>query len=348
MNKGEIINGYKILEDFKVVGGNSKISFAERYGKEFFIKEFLYPKYPLPDSPGSKKVKEQKRKACDTFEAHHKKLNDLIKSKTSGLGGNLIYTLDFFREGTTYYKVNEKIDDRGLTVKEISLLPLKKIYITAISVCHSIRILHDLNIVHGDLKPENILIKETSRGNYTGKLIDFDDSYFSEEPPIDKEQIVGTPEYYSPELASYLMDEDEELSGKTLTLSSDIFTLGIILTEYFTGEKPVTHDSLPIWKAVQDGDKLGFSKSISSNLKDLILSMLSLKVENRPSIKIVHQILRELKDGRTSKIDKDKESSKSAKRVKLRGALITGRKETDKNLKEPTSKLRGKGLNIKG
>ena len=62
LRKGEIIKGYKILEDFVVAGGMSKISFAEKEGKEYFIKEFLSPKYPLPESPGSEKVKAQRRK----------------------------------------------------------------------------------------------------------------------------------------------------------------------------------------------------------------------------------------------------------------------------------------------
>ena len=110
MKKGDVINGYKILEDFRTAGGMSKVSFAERDGKEYFIKEFLYPKYPTSASPGSERIKEQKRKACDAFEEHHKKINSLIKSKCSGLGGNLIYALDFFRDKYSYYKVNEKID----------------------------------------------------------------------------------------------------------------------------------------------------------------------------------------------------------------------------------------------
>ena len=45
MLKGENIHGYHILEDFKVAGGMSKISFADKEGKIYFIKEFLAPKY---------------------------------------------------------------------------------------------------------------------------------------------------------------------------------------------------------------------------------------------------------------------------------------------------------------
>lgn len=358
MNKGDIINGYRILEDFKVAGGMSKISFAERDGKEYFIKEFLYPKYPSPDSPGSERIKDQKRKACEAFEKHHNRVNELIRSKTAGLGGNLIYSLDFFREGTTYYKVNEKIDTKSLSLKEISELSSEKIIIIATSVCQSIGILHDLNIVHGDLKPENILIKETSRGIYSGKLIDFDDSYFSKEPPSDRERIVGTPEYYSPELAEYIMDEDNEIPGESLMLSSDIFTLGIILSEYFTGKKPLSIESESVWKNVKDGNTIHFSKSLPSEIEELIQSMLSLNPISRPTIKQVHHTLRCIREGRdTKKVYPIDPSLREIKHVRLRGSIFSRHESYDKSTSEKkplvTSEkkrvgLRGKGLNIKG
>lgn len=291
MKKGNIINGYEIVEDFKVAGGMSKISFARKDDKIYFIKEFLAPKYPTSDSPGSEKVKIQKRKECENFEKHHQELNRKIASKCS-LGGNLVFAVDFFRVGACYYKITERIDVSSLSCKEISKLPLEKILLIAKTVTHSLKILHDLNIVHGDLKPDNILIKETSIG-YSGKLIDFDDSYFSEEPPKDRESVVGTPEYYSPELAMYIMDEDDEIEGSTLTCKSDIFTLGIIFCEYFTGEKPhIASIYGNIWKCVSQGGKLSFNL-MPPNVLQLIEDMLQNDIEKRPTIS---QVFERLKD----------------------------------------------------
>lgn len=327
MKKGDIIQGYRILEDFRVAGGMSMVSFAERGGKEYFIKEFLSPKYPTSDSPGSEKIKEQKRKACDAFENHHRKINDLIATKVS-LGGNLVYAVSFFRNGASYYKVNEKIDTSSLSLEEISSLSLEQIITIARSVCHSVGILHDIKIVHGDLKPDNILIKETSRDIYSGKLIDFDDSYFSENPPSNRENIVGTPEYYSPELAAYIMDEDEEIEGKTLTLASDVFTLGIIFCEYFTGKKPVTGSSLPTWSAVTKGCSISFAKTIKPEIEDLLRSMLSLKAEKRPSVKEIQYQLKEIKERGTSSKSTTSSTSETPPtstqpKVGLRGKILT-------------------------
>lgn len=294
MLEGEIINGYRILKNFVVAGGMSKVTFAEKGGKEYFIKEFLSPKYPLPDSPGSEKMKAQKRKACEDFEKHHQELNRKIATRVS-IGGNLVFAVDFFRYGTCYYKVTEKIDPTSLSCEEISRLPGDKILLLAKTVCYSVRILHDLNIVHGDLKPDNILIKRTSAG-FSGKLIDFDDSYFSGNPPTDRENLVGTPEYYSPEQAAYIMDEDKEIDGRTLTLKSDIFTLGIILCEYFTGKKPVLpSDFGNTWMCVENGKSFSYAKPIAPEIKNLIDKMLRKNPNERPTINEVFEALKKVK-----------------------------------------------------
>ena len=70
MKAGDVLNGYTILEDFKVVGaGLSKWTFAERGGRQYFIKEFLSPTYPDDDAPGSEKIKAKKRARCAAFES---------------------------------------------------------------------------------------------------------------------------------------------------------------------------------------------------------------------------------------------------------------------------------------
>lgn len=339
MLKGEIINGYRILKDFVVAGGMSKVTFAEKGGKEYFIKEFLSPKYPLPESPGSEKIKAQKRKACEIFEKHHRELNKRISSKVS-LGGNLVFAVDFFRNGTCYYKVTEKIDTASLNCEEISELPLKDILLIAKSVCHSIRILHNLNIVHGDLKPDNILIKKTSL-SFSGKLIDFDDSYFSGYPPKDHESLVGTPEYYSPEQASYIMDEDEEISGSTLTLKSDIFTLGIILCEYFTGKKPILTDGYSsTWSCVENCKPFSLAKSIPYNIEGLIKRMLCLRPIDRPTINEVFDTLKCI-DAKDDGVVPSPSSTETHTKVGLRGKLAS-RKEMKDITEEDTSPKKSK------
>ena len=76
------------------------------------------------------------------------------------------------------------------------------------TLCMDLMKIHSVKIVHGDLKPENILISRSQNGELICKLIDFDDSYFSQKPPLPADTM-GTEEYWSPELAEYKVTEDE-------------------------------------------------------------------------------------------------------------------------------------------
>jgi eukaryotic-like serine/threonine-protein kinase len=290
MKAGEVINGYTILQDFTVVGaGLSKWTFAERGGREFFIKEFLSPTYPDDAAPGSEKTKAKKRARCAAFEAHHRGIQQAL-APLSAYGGNLIVTLDFFRWGAKYYKVTEKVDaaipgDGGIAALDFRLqLVLLK------SVAHSLKILHDLRIVHGDLKPSNILVKRTELG-YTSKLIDFDSSYIAGNPPP-AEEIVGTINYYSPELLGYI--QEAGVPASELGVGSDIFALGLIYTEYLTGAPPpfdVARYHEPA-VAVRNRETLRIPRAeIPTQLADLIDLMLAPAPVQRPTISHVHATL---------------------------------------------------------
>jgi serine/threonine protein kinase len=230
---GDVLNGYRLLEDFRVVGaGLSEWSFAERGGRIFFIKRFLSPTYPDDDAPGSERIKAKKRERCAAFEAHHRGIQAAMAPLTT-YGGNLIATLDFFRIGAKYYKVTEKVDVAGLRPSDVAALGFPAQLVLLKTVAHSLKILHDLHIVHSDLKPSNVLIKRTELG-YTTKLIDFDSSYVVGKPPP-PEDIVGTMNYYSPELVRYIQGTE---SPDQLSEASDIFALGLIYAEYLTGSVP--------------------------------------------------------------------------------------------------------------
>ena len=290
MKAGDVINGYIILEDFKVVGaGLSKWTFAARGGREFFIKEFLSPTYPEDTAPGSEKTKAKKRVRCATFEAHHRGLQKAL-APLSAYGGNLIVTLDFFRSGAKYYKVTEKVDAEGLGVADVASMDFRTQLVLMKSVAHSLKILHDLRIVHGDLKPSNILIKRTELG-YTSKLIDFDSSYIAGSPPP-AEEIVGTINYYSPELLGYI--QEAGVPAADLGVASDVFALGLIFTEFLTGAPPpfdvATYHEAAV--AIRHGETLRIPRSgVHPQIADLVDAMLAADPAPRPTIADVHKTL---------------------------------------------------------
>jgi eukaryotic-like serine/threonine-protein kinase len=287
---GDVINGYTVLEDFRVVGaGLSKWTFAAKDGREYFIKEFLSPTYPDEHAPGSPQTKMRKRRRCAAFERHHRRIQGAL-TEVSGLGGNLIVTLDFFRWGAKYYKVTEKVVVAGLSPADISSLPFQDQLVLLKTVAHSLRILHDRGIVHGDLKPSNVLIKRTELG-YTTKLIDFDNAYLAGEPPPPGE-IVGTMNYYAPELVGYI--QETGTSAAELTQKADIFALGLIYAEYLSGALPGFDAGRYQYAgvAVQGGEVLRLpSGTLPAPVVELVDRMLLADPTARPAIADIHTTL---------------------------------------------------------
>jgi len=371
MKKGELLTGnkgtYKILKDFEVTGGMSKVTDvqSEKDGKIYFIKEFLSPKYPINKSiSGSSTTIEKRKKRCVDFESHHTKINKEIAKKSS-IGGNLISAYDFFRSGTTYYKVCEKVDVSSLSTVEISKLPIHNKLLIIRTIVGSLKILHDLQIVHGDLKPDNILIKSISESRYVAKLIDFDNSYFSSNPPANSEDVIGTQEYYSPEMAKYIIGSDG-ITPADLTTKSDVFALGVLFCEYWSGIKPKTKSKYKYaWQQILDGESLNFNSKVPKELENLISIMLNLDPKKRPSLSEVINYFRERPDESiwatsetedTSILISDESTKGFLKKTKLmkkieEGTSIKSSKksdtsfeesETEKSSDDKKNKLKGK------
>ena len=297
MKIGQIINDYTVLgvegKPFSTKGsGLSMWTFVRKDGVDYFMKEFLSPTYPIEGSPGSGKTKAEKRLKCEKFESHHQMIKERCKHVAAGT--NLIITVDFFRFNTKYYKITEKVDVSTVGISEISTLPIEKKILILKTATHSLDILHKLKIVHGDLKPNNILIKERRKEFFTSKLIDFDNSYISGEPPIVRDDIVGDPAYYSPELEDYILNR-EHVNGSDVSVQSDIFALGLIFCQYLTGQFP-----LPIVTGkyasniVNNGGILEIKNdgTLPEELLILVNSMLLKSPLARPAVHKVFEVLK--------------------------------------------------------
>lgn len=219
-------------------------------GEVYFIKRLLTPKYPLDATIFSPAVFRKKQDQCDNY---FRKFSEVYASVRRGCGedGACVPILDFFREGTRYYTVYRKINANTLSLSEISSLPSKEKYKILLRLVQGLQPLHVLGIIHGDLKPDNILVQKDG-SSWRIRLIDMNDCYLAGQPN-EPGAVLGTMEYYSPELANYNFyeiddpEDEEEMAlvrrmANSLTVKSDVFALGIIFCEFFSGKRPIITD----------------------------------------------------------------------------------------------------------
>ena len=280
------INGYRVIGELKTNNsGYSKWGFARKNGVEVFIKEFLSPVYPLDATVLSREQILRKRDICTQFEDEKKIFyTELNKCST----GNIVTVTDFFRSGSRYYMVTEKVDAAAISPEEISRFSLEQKILIVKIIVHCMRSLHSHGIVHGDIKPDNILFKRTPRGTYTAKIIDFDSSFLETNPPKGEEEFQGDMVYLAPESLLFIAEEVDRLSRKI-----DIFALGVLFHQYFSGQLPGFDRRVYdyAFEAVLDGCELVMHPSIPESFKELLQKMLAREPEDRPDIEEIYNIL---------------------------------------------------------
>jgi len=272
------INGYILDGEFCIDNsGSSRWCFAHKDGQNVFLKELLNPTYPVEKEMYSAKILSERVKMCEEFFSSKKRLyNALNKCNT----GNIVGVLDFFKYGAKYYVVTEKINNTSLSIEEIAGMSLNQKELICKIIVYCIMTLHIHHIVHCDIKHENILFKKTATGKFTAKLIDFDASFLESELPSSDEEFHGDMVYYAPESVRYMLDEVKSVNTKI-----DIFALGLLFHQYFTGHLPYfNQDEYDYaYEYVLDGNVIKSDKEIPEKYIHIIDSMLLADPEERPS-----------------------------------------------------------------
>ena len=282
----QVINEYELIRPFNNKNaGFSRWSFAKRRGKEYFIKEFISPIFPTDDGAISNKLRNDRIAECMHYEQDKKKLYDAIGKVSDG---NLIRTFEFFRYKSHYYITTEKVSGDVSSFEEISNRSLEDKIILCRSVAHSIMQLHKAGIVHSDIKQSNVLVKETKTGKLVGKIIDFDCSFFTNNPPADADELGGDLVYLAPESCMFLCGEEVELDTKM-----DVFALGLLIHQYLTGDLPeFDHEEYDyIHEAVLDEAAITLSGKLDAKLANMIAKMLHIDPEERITAQEVFDIL---------------------------------------------------------
>ncbi|MBV8856896.1 MAG: serine/threonine protein kinase [Acidobacteria bacterium] len=120
-------------------------------------------------------------------------------------------------------------EELSSVLKRFGRLPADKATEIARQLCAGLAAAHEAGVLHRDLKPSNVMIDE--KGDV--RVTDFGLADLLEEFGQGA-ALEGTPEYMSP----------EQLAGRELNERSDIYSLGLVLYELYTGRKAFTAPTL--------------------------------------------------------------------------------------------------------
>ena len=282
----EQLCGYTLTGDMtNKNAGFSMWCFGIKGGKEYFIKQFLSPKYPYNDTVSSAKRIEKNRQACEAFEKEKISIYNVVNNFSDG---NDVRIREFFRNESRFYIVMEKIDALPWEIPDLAALSeVEKRYLCAI-VSHAVAALHRGGLIHADLKHENILYTKAANGNITAKVIDFDSAFLESDPP-EGSNISGDWVYFSPEVWARTSGMDSKLTCKM-----DVFALGVLFHQYFSGELPgfsKENGVTATGQAVLADLPLTLSETIPEDVRELLSEMLRKDPDERPAAEQVFQRL---------------------------------------------------------
>jgi|TARA_Y100000310_G_scaffold342275_1_gene444800 serine/threonine-protein kinase len=140
-------------------------------------------------------------------------------------------------ENTPFFVMDlvEGVDLKHL-IKRRELDFNKKIDI-ATQICSALSYAHRNGVVHRDIKPANVIMDEEG----VARVLDFGIAMFNDENSVDNNQtqagtIMGSMAYMSPE---------QRQSSDQVTMLSDLYSLGVLMYELFTGRRPGGNCQMP-------------------------------------------------------------------------------------------------------
>src|SRR5438132_2142556 len=169
-------------------------------------------------------------------------------------------------------------EDLASLLRRIGRLPSEKALMLTRDICAGLAAAHDKGVIHRDLKPANVMIDGRGRARVTDFGLALAAGSASDS--------AGTPAYMAP----------EQLEGTPASVKSDIYALGLVLYEIFTGRRTFDATSTSELIARQRrGDftrPTSVTRDVPAVVERVIVRCLEAQPTNRPSS--VEEILREL------------------------------------------------------
>jgi len=156
-------------------------------------------------------------------------------------------------------------EDLSSSLRRFGRMPPDKAVQIARQLCAGIAAAHDKGVLHRDLKPSNVMLD----GNGDVRVTDFGIATLSGSA---SEDLAGTPQYMAPEL----------LAGKAATTRSDIYALGLILFEVFTGKRAYEASTLGELKRLHDTGTVTTPSSLVHDLDPVVERVILRCLERDP------------------------------------------------------------------
>jgi serine/threonine protein kinase len=179
-----------------------------------------------------------------------------------------VYDIDEL-DGSTFLSM-EYIDGEDLasSLRRIGRFPEDRALEIARQVCAGLAAAHERGVVHRDLKPANVMLDGTGKVRITD---------FGLAGAAGETLRAGTPAYMAP----------EQLAGGEVTPKSDIYALGLLLYEIFTGQRALDGKNLAelIHKREQSGilPPTSLVKSLDPKIEAAIMRCLKPQIDERPA-----------------------------------------------------------------
>ncbi len=151
-------------------------------------------------------------------------------------------------------------------------LPIDVILDVASKLTSALQAAHALQVVHRDIKPANILLD----GRGEPYIVDFGLARLIDSPGMTHPgAFLGTPAYASP----------EQVEKRPADSRTDLYSLGVVLFEMATGQRPFTADTVPEilekHRRVAPPDPRSLRADLPDRLREVILRCLAKRPENR-------------------------------------------------------------------
>src|SRR5271163_4388602 len=204
---------------------------------------------------------------------------------------NIVVVFDAGEEEGLYYITMELVE--GKSVQALldagHAFPLPRVLRIMEQTCSALQFAHERNIVHRDIKPANLMLTEDD----TVKVTDFGTAKILQFGTVQQTtHVMGTPSYMSP----------EQVKGRPVDGRTDIFSLGVVLYEMLTGEKPFPGQNITtvIYKIVNEDPvpPRQLDPSIHAGISAVIMKALYKEPDER--YQTCRELLEDLRNYRTN------------------------------------------------